>query len=212
MKRRRSRPGRLSRKQEAALARRIAAGDAAAREKLILANQGMVVTIAIQFKKYKKLPLDDLIQEGNLGLIRACHTFKPAAHKASFAGYAQFWVRSYIVRAVLNDALVRIPMHARAVTEPPNPLPLPDRDELVDESSLETPEQSAQEIVSEAMRYLDPIEAWVLTERYVKAVSRRKPRAYQAIGEKCGLSPPRVEELVSAAKVRLRQLFDELSE
>ncbi len=65
--------------------------------------------IARRFKS-SKLPLDDLIQEGNLGLIRASEDFDPVVHGCRFASYAEIWIKAFIHKAlVANDSLVRVP-------------------------------------------------------------------------------------------------------
>jgi RNA polymerase sigma factor (sigma-70 family) len=63
--------------------------------------------------KHCGVPLDDLIQEGNLGLIRAARHFDPSAHTARFATYATYWIRCFIVRALAsNGSLIQRPEHA----------------------------------------------------------------------------------------------------
>ncbi len=101
----------LSADEERALAERIKGGDQAARRRLILANLRLVVEIARRFRS-RKLSLEDMIQEGNLGLIRASQDFDPAVHGCRFASYAEIWIRSYVHKALIaNDSLVRIPEH-----------------------------------------------------------------------------------------------------
>ena len=106
---RHSEMGRLSATEERSLGERIKAGDAAAAEILITANLGLVLRAA---KRYKRcgVPLDDLIQEGNLGLIRAARHFDPSTHAARFATYATYWIRCFIVRALASHgSLVQLP-------------------------------------------------------------------------------------------------------
>ncbi len=101
----------LTAEEECGLAERIKAGDQAARRQLILANLRLVVAIARRYG-HGKFSLDDLVQEGNLGLIRASEDFDPAVHACRFAGYAEIWIRAYIHRAlVANDSLIRVPQH-----------------------------------------------------------------------------------------------------
>jgi RNA polymerase sigma factor (sigma-70 family) len=101
----------LSADEETELAERIKDGDQAARRQLILANLRLVVMIARRFKS-SKLALDDLVQEGNLGLIRATEDFDPSVHGCRFASYAEIWIKAFIHRAlVANDSLIRIPEH-----------------------------------------------------------------------------------------------------
>lgn len=102
---------RLSTREELELAGRVAAGDLEARDRMVRANLGLVVSIAHRFPRYA-MPLEDLVAEGNLGLIRAVEAFNPAAG-VRFGTYATFWIRQAIRRALMNQAdLVRRPAHA----------------------------------------------------------------------------------------------------
>lgn len=101
----------LSADEEHELAERIKGGDQSARRRLILANLRLVVEIARRFRS-RKLSLEDMIQEGNLGLIRASEDFDPAVHACRFASYAEIWIRSYVHKALIaNESLVRVPEH-----------------------------------------------------------------------------------------------------
>lgn len=101
----------LTPEQELELARGVQRGSAACKAILIESNLRLVVSIA---KKYESrgLSLQDLIQEGNLGLIRAAEKFDH--HRGTrFSTYATWWIRQAIVRAISDQArLIRIPVHA----------------------------------------------------------------------------------------------------
>ena len=78
----------------------IADGDQAARNRMVRANIGLVVTIAREFQG-RGLALDDLIGEGNLGLIRAAEEFDPD-FGTRFSTYASYWVKEAIRDALIN--------------------------------------------------------------------------------------------------------------
>ena len=100
----------LSREEEKTLARRIAQGDAEARDHMIRANLRLVVNIAKNYVNYG-LPLMDLIAEGNLGLMKATERFRPD-EGASLSTYASWWIKQAIRRAI-NTKLknVRVPAY-----------------------------------------------------------------------------------------------------
>jgi RNA polymerase sigma factor (sigma-70 family) len=214
----------LSADQERELAERIKGGDQAARRQLILANLRSVVEIARRYRS-RKVSLEDLIQEGNLGLIRASADFDPSVHGSRFFTYAEVWIKAFIHRAlVANDSLIRLPEHvflrrkqsrrvinmlsragvtgdgageadppsvkkiAPEIEATPGPLDLPEpvpghathsfADEMGEIVSLTEvvvdPHQPDQEVAEHeqhlllevALRRLNPVEAWVLRERY----------------------------------------------
>jgi RNA polymerase sigma factor (sigma-70 family) len=100
----------LSREQEQELARRARAGDESAKARLIEANLRLVVQVARRYFN-RGLPLPDLIEEGNLGLIRAVEKFEPE-RGLRFSTYATWWIRHAITRALANQArIIRLPVH-----------------------------------------------------------------------------------------------------
>ncbi len=100
----------LTPEQEQEVARRAQAGDESARNQLVQANLRLVVSIARHYTG-RGLPLSDLIQEGNLGLIRAAQNFQPDRGNR-FSTYASWWIRQAIVRALHEQsALIRVPGH-----------------------------------------------------------------------------------------------------
>lgn len=100
----------LSAKEEKDLARSIAKGDVRARDHMVRANLRLVVNIARGYTG-KGLGLQDLIEEGNLGLLRAVEGFDPNVG-TRFSTYASYWIKQSIKRALINSAkTIRIPAY-----------------------------------------------------------------------------------------------------
>ena len=100
----------LTASEEVKFARRIRKGDESARHRMIESNLRLVVKIARRYVN-RGLPLLDLIEEGNLGLIHAVKKFDPE-RGFRFSTYATWWIRQTIERAIMNQArTVRLPIH-----------------------------------------------------------------------------------------------------
>lgn len=100
----------LTPEEERRLSGRVAAGDEAARRRMIEANLRLVISIAKRYLN-RGLPLQDLIEEGNIGLIKAVERFK-SSKGCRFSTYATYWIKQAIDRAIANQAnTVRLPIH-----------------------------------------------------------------------------------------------------
>jgi len=105
-----SKGGLLTHRQELVLSRRVRSGDKRARQKLIEKNLRLVVSVAKKYRGYG-LPFEDLIQEGNIGLMKAVEKFDPD-RGFRFSTYATWWIRQAVQRAVVDKGrAIRVPVH-----------------------------------------------------------------------------------------------------
>ncbi|MGA1868070.1 MAG: RNA polymerase sigma factor RpoD/SigA [bacterium] len=100
----------LTREEESLLAHRIKEGDPQARARMIKANLRLVVSIAKRYAN-KGQPLMDLIEEGNLGLIRAVEKYNPE-RGYRFSTYASWWIKQFILRSLLRQTdVIHLPIN-----------------------------------------------------------------------------------------------------
>jgi RNA polymerase nonessential primary-like sigma factor len=100
----------LTAEQEIELGRRVLTGDQDARDRMIESNLRLVVKLARRYL-FRGLPLLDLIEEGNLGLIHAVSKFDPE-RGFRFSTYATWWIRQSMERAIMNQSrTIRLPIH-----------------------------------------------------------------------------------------------------
>jgi RNA polymerase sigma factor (sigma-70 family) len=100
----------LTFKQEQHLGKLVMAGDEQARQQMIESNLRLVISIGKRYM-HRGFPFSDIVEEGNLGLIKAVEKFN-YKRGFRFSTYASWWIRQYIERAIINQGkLVRLPVH-----------------------------------------------------------------------------------------------------
>lgn len=100
----------LSAEEEIDLSNRIKSGDNKAKEKMIKSNLRLVINFAKRYRNFD-IPLMDLIEEGNMGLMKAVIKFNPK-RGYRFSTYASWWIRQYINRALANQGkIIRLPVY-----------------------------------------------------------------------------------------------------
>ena len=144
----------LTSEEEVELAQRIKAGDQVALDKLVRANLRFVVSVAKQYQN-QGLSLQDLINEGNLGLVKAAQRFDET-RGFKFISYAVWWIRQSILQAVAEQArIIRLPMNqVGAMAKVKTALALleqklerrPTVKEIAD--ALEMPEEKVEQLLS----------------------------------------------------------------
>ena len=102
----------LTAEEECELAEQILDGNEDAKDKLICANLRLVISIAKKYaRRARSMTIEDLIQEGNCGLMKAADKFDPSKGYR-FSTYATWWIRQSITRAIADqDRMVRLPVH-----------------------------------------------------------------------------------------------------
>ena len=132
----------LTREQEADMVALAAAGNEQARRDLVAANLRFVVKIAHEYRGYK-VPIGDLVQEGNIGLMKAVDKFE-YRRGYKFSTYATWWIRQAITRSIADQArTIRIPVH---MIETINKLVRTSRQMLHEIGREPTPEELAEKL------------------------------------------------------------------
>src|SRR6266849_3034783 len=159
----------LTAQQEKELAYRIEKGDSEARDQMARANLRLVVNIARSYAS-RGLSLHDLIEEGNLGLLRAVEGFDPSMN-TRFSTYASYWIKQSIKRALVNTAkTIRIPAYMVELF-------IDERSRPADSHLLET---DNRQYVLSLLKNLDEREATVLRLRF--GLDSQEPKTLKEIG------------------------------
>jgi RNA polymerase primary sigma factor len=221
----------LSREEEQALARRAAGGDPRAKDALIRANLRFVVLVA---KRYRRcgLPFEDLINEGNIGLIQAVERYD-ADRGCPFISYAVWWIRHAVLKAIrANARLVHRPAGPADEPDPAaeaypaagggtaawlEPLSLdspvfdeessaPLSDLIADRRSRDPDELVVDELLKEEvgrlLSTLPPRDAVILEDRF--GLKGGKPVSLQELGNRYLLTKERIRQIEKRALRRLR--------
>lgn len=164
----------LNHKQEIELAKRIEKGDKQAFNKLVESNLRLVVSIAKKYSSAKGMSLQDLIQEGSIGLMKAAEKFE-YRKGYKFSTYATWWIRQAITRSIADQArLIRIPVH---MVETMNKVIATTKQMIVDLGREPSPKEIAKKMKMTEKQIIDIIK--IIEE----PVSLDKPIASKGEGE-----------------------------
>jgi RNA polymerase primary sigma factor len=201
----------LSREAEHELALRARAGDADARQRLVRHNLGVVLAVVRRFR-LGSVRVDDVVQEGNLGLLRALEKFDPDAG-TRFATYATWWIRAYVSKYVKEARSIVRPRGGRVATADLSlDEPLDDEDETTRLERVEEPRSGPEDVLmqaQEARRVRDVLAlhrgrigrlGWDIIERRLQHDERP---SLEVVGQRWGVSRERVRQI----ELRTRKLL-----
>jgi RNA polymerase primary sigma factor len=214
----------MSREEEHAFATRAAHGDRKARQELIQANLRFVILVAKLYRN-RGVPLEDLVNEGNIGLIHAAERFDPD-RGVRFLSCAVWWIREAILKAIPeNNHIVRLPGSRSGELPSTTQLrmqaaqktlsldtPAPGNEDsgslgaCLEDRSIPRPEEvlvgvSLQEHLESVLAGLSDREACILRDRFGIAGSARI--TLREVGRKHGLSTERVRQIEKKALRRI---------
>lgn len=221
----------MAKEEEQAVARRAREGDEKAKELLITSNLRFVVSFASRYQKLG-VPLMDLINEGNMGLMRAAEKFDPE-RGIKFISYARWWIRHYMLKAVIDQSgNVRVRPRARTrrqVNEGAKPQELVYHTVSLDQNLYEGEgsdtlmdtvedkqyvhqeqqfmEQQFRENINQVLNKLKPIERTVINWHF--GLNGNRVMALREIGERFNLTKERIRQIEQVALEKLRYPMEE---
>ena len=182
-------------KEEIELGNKINFGDKSALDKLIRANLKFVVSVAKQYRG-KGVPFEDLIEEGNIGLITAAMRFKPEKG-CKFITYAVFWIKLYINKAI-SDAksheLKNNDFYERVKKEAPS---------VCDEEELILKNISASTAVEDITSCLKERELQMISMYF--GLNGEKESTYKEIGKRFGVTSECARQTVNASISKMKR-------
>lgn len=198
----------LTRQEEAELARRAREGDEVARRRLVSANLRFVVSVAKRYRG-RGLSLADLVNEGNLGLLRAAERFDESRN-VRFVSYAVWWVRQAILQAIARDAAPRSeagPLERLSLDEPLGPGAGATLEDVVPDERTVPPERrirraALRHAVDASLTELPEREQLVLRLYY--GLDGESPLTLAEVGGRLGVSRERARQIKDRALARLR--------
>jgi RNA polymerase primary sigma factor len=215
-----SRHKQLSREMEVALAKRARKGEEKARQQLVMSNLPLVVSVAKKFVRSGNR-LDDLIQEGNIGLLKAIEHYDPKKG-TRFATYAVWWIRAYVQRFVkdnrsqvrggeaqrgpLSDLSLDVAVDEDGEVSHLDRLVEPSPDPEVTYTATEH-DRDVREAVTKVKKRLGDVGWDILQER----LSQDSPKTLEEIGKRWGISRERVRQLELRTKTFLAHYLEPIA-
>ncbi len=211
----------LTRDEERLLAVRVRRGDVAAKQKMVRHNLALVVAIARKQRR-GALRLEDLIQEGNIGLMRAVEKFDPRVG-TRFSTYAAWWIRAYVGR-YLKEARSAVRPKSGTVAQPDVSLDAPLGDEEGSVSHLDRVEDDGpspeagflssngdglvRESLSRIRNRVGPLGWDIIHNR----LERDPPQTLEQIGRRWGVSRERVRQVEAQTKQFLYRYLERVND
>ncbi len=191
----------LKREEEREIAKKVAEGDKEALKKLIESNLRFVVYIAKKYQgRLPRLPLEDLISEGNIGLIEAAKRFD-FTRNIRFSSYSVHWIRRSIELALKNKSQIEFPYNTEIIFRDNRDLREREFDDYKYAEKDVIYSMLSKEI-NKTLKKLPEREAEIIKSRY--GLEGRIPKVLKKIGEEHNLTKERVRQIERKAVKRLK--------